>query len=272
VAQPWWPDVDWISADVGTDTATPAIAGTDFVFHLACSTYPSTSNLDAAFDLESNLVGSVRMIQTAVKCRVRRLIFISSGGTVYGLPRQNPIPENHPTEPICSYGIHKLAIEKYLYLFRALKDLDSLVLRVSNMYGDCQNLERPLGAVSHFTHRAVNGQPIEIWGDGSVRRDYVHVDDVVSALLKSIPYQGSERLFNIGSGRSVSLNQLLDLIRRRVDTQIVVKYLSPRSFDVQENVLDIGRAATELDWRPSISLEVGLDRLIVSARSTSLST
>ena len=137
------------------------------------------------------------------------------------------------------------------------------------MYGDCQNLERPLGAVSHFAHRAVNGQPIEIWGDGSVRRDYVHVDDVVSALLKSIPYQGSEHLFNIGSGRSVSLNQLLDLIRRRVDAQIVVKYLPPRSFDVQENVLDIGRAATELDWRPSISLEVGLDRLIESARSTS---
>jgi UDP-glucose 4-epimerase len=269
IAQPWWSDVDWISADVGTDTATPAIAGTDLVFHLASSTYPSTSNLDAAFDLESNLVGSVRMIQSAVKCRVRRLIFISSGGTVYGLPRQNPIPENHPTEPICSYGIHKLAIEKYLYLFRALKDLDSLVLRVSNMYGDCQNLERPLGAVSHFTHRAVNGKPIEIWGDGSVRRDYVHVDDVVRAFLKSISYQGPEHLFNIGSGRSVSLNQLLDLIRRRVDTQIVVKYLPPRSFDVQENVLDIGRAATELDWRPSISLEVGLDRLIESARSTS---
>jgi UDP-glucose 4-epimerase len=210
------------------------------------------------------------MFQTAVKCNVRRLIFISSGGTVYGLPQQNPIPETHPTNPICSYGIQKLAIEKYLYLFRELKDLDSVVLRVSNLYGEFQNLERPLGAVSHFTHRAVAGNPIDIWGDGGVRRDYIHADDVVSALLKSITYQGPEHLFNIGSGRSVSLNQLLDLIKQRVGKEIVVNYSPARRFDVQENVLDITRAAKELGWRPSISLETGLDRLLESKRASSL--
>jgi UDP-glucose 4-epimerase len=269
-AQPWWSQVNWLSADIGTDTAAPALSGADLLFHLACSTYPSTSNLDAAFDLESNLVGSVRMFQTAVKCNVRRLIFISSGGTVYGLPQQNPIPETHPTNPICSYGIQKLAIEKYLYLFRELKDLDSVVLRVSNLYGEFQNLERPLGAVSHFTHRAVAGNPIDIWGDGGVRRDYIHADDVVSALLKSITYQGPEHLFNIGSGRSVSLNQLLDLIKQRVGKEIVVNYSPARRFDVQENVLDITRAAKELGWRPSISLETGLDRLLESKRASSL--
>jgi|SRR6267154_3122419 len=268
--QSWWSDVDWISADIGTDTAAPALTGADLVFHLASSTYPSTSNLDAAFDLESNLVGSVRMFQTAVKCGVRRLIFISSGGTVYGLPQRNPIPENHPTDPICSYGIHKLAIEKYLHLFRALQDLDSVVLRVSNLYGEFQTLERPLGAVSHFTHRAIEGKPIEIWGNGEVRRDYVHVNDVVNALLKSIPYEGHEHLFNIGSGRSVSLNQLVDLIRQRVGKEIVVNYAPARSFDVQENVLDINRAAKELEWKPSISLESGLDRLVGSAKATLL--
>jgi UDP-glucose 4-epimerase len=125
-------------------------------------------------------------------------------------------------------------------------------------------MERPLGAVSHFTHRAVERKPIEIWGDGAVRRDYIHVDDVVSAFLKSIPYQGPERVFNIGSGRSVSLNQLLELIRQRVGNEIVVNYAPARSFDVQENVLDISRATRELDWKPSISLEAGLDRLLGS--------
>jgi UDP-glucose 4-epimerase len=258
--------VDWISADLGTGTAAPAMAGADLVFHLASSTYPSTSNSDAVFDLESNVVGSVRMLETAIKCRVQRVIFISSGGTVYGIPQKNPIPETHPTDPICSYGIHKLAIEKYLHLFRALKDLDSIVLRVSNLYGEFQDLRRPLGAVSHFAHRAVGGRPIEVWGDGAIRRDYIHVDDVVSALLKSVQYRGQERLFNVGSGRSVSLNQLLDLIRQRVGKEVVVNYKPSRRFDVQENVLDVTRAVGELDWKASVSLEAGLDRVIESAK------
>ena len=107
----WWSHVDWIAADLGTDTAAPALEGADIVFHLASSTYPSTSNSDAVFDLESNLVGSVRMLKMAAEYKVRRVIFISSGGTVYGVPQQNPIPETHPTDPICSYGIQKLAIE-----------------------------------------------------------------------------------------------------------------------------------------------------------------
>lgn len=265
-AQPWWADVDWISADLGTETSAPAIAGAELIFNLASSTYPSTSNSDVVFDLESNLVGSVRMFKTAVEREVRRVIFISSGGTVYGVPQQNPIPETHPTNPICSYGIQKLAIEKYLYLFRALQDLDSVVLRVSNIYGEFQNLERPLGAVSHFSHRAVEGKPIEIWGDGSIRRDYIHVDDVVSALLRAMSYSGQDHIFNIGSGQSVSLNELLDFIRRRVEREIAVIYKPARSFDVKENVLDITRAAKELGWKPSIDLETGLDRIINSAR------
>ncbi len=244
----------WISADLGTENSSPALVGADLVFHLASSTYPSTSNVDAAFDLESNLVGAVRMLRTAVDYRVRRVVFVSSGGTVYGLPRQSPIPEDHPTDPICSYGIHKLAIEKYLYLHRTLNELDSVVLRVSNMYGEFQNLERPLGAVAHFVKRAVGGVPIELWGDGSIRRDFIHVDDVVDALLRTIGYSGPERVFNVGSGHSASLNELVDLIRQRVG-QVVVNHQPARSFDVQENVLDVRRAERELDWEslPSVS-------------------
>ena len=265
-AQPWWTSVEWISANLGTENAAPALVGADLVFHLASSTYPSTSNVDAAFDVESNLVGCLRMLRAAIESQVKRIVFVSSGGTVYGVPRENPIPETHPNDPICSYGIHKLAVEKYLYLYRALNHLDSIVLRVSNLYGEFQNLDRPMGAVSHFVHRAVNGVPIEIWGDGTIRRDYVHVDDVVDALLKTIDYRGPEYVFNIGSGRSVSLNELVDLIRRRVLNGVAVKYLPPRSFDVPENVLDTTRALRELGWSPAIDLETGLDRLIESAK------
>lgn len=268
-AQPWWQSIEWISADMGTETSVPAFVGAEVLFHLASSTYPSTSNVDSVFDLESNLVGCVRMLKAAVECEVKRVVFVSSGGTVYGIPRQNPIPETHPTDPICSYGIHKLAVEKYLHMYRKIHGLNSIVLRVSNMYGEFQDMDRPLGAVSHFIYRVVSSLPIEVWGDGATRRDYVYVDDVVAALLKAADYDGSEHIFNIGSGQSVSLNELIELILKRVNRSVPVHHSPARSFDIPENLLDISRAAKELAWTPTISLETGVDRLIASATSKS---
>jgi len=263
--QSWWSDMEWIKADLGAEASRSAMAGAEVIFHLASSTHPCTSNSDAVFDLQSNLIGSVRMLKRASVSGVQRVIFISSGGTVYGVPRQIPIPETHPTDPICSYGIHKLAIEKYLYLFRTLGELDSIVLRVSNLYGEHQNLDKPLGAVSHFAYRAATGKTVEIWGDGTIRRDYIHVDDVVNAFRKAITYRGPERVFNIGTGRSVSLNQLLELIGQRVDRRLQVTYAPARGFDVLDNALEITRAARELGWTPSIRLEAGLDRVLRSS-------
>jgi len=263
--QSWWSDMEWIKADLGAEASRSAMAGAEVIFHLASSTHPCTSNSDAVFDLQSNLIGSVRMLKRASVSGVQRVIFISSGGTVYGVPRQIPIPETHPTDPICSYGIHKLAIEKYLYLFRTLGELDSIVLRVSNLYGEHQNLDKPLGAVSHFAYRAATGKTVEIWGDGTIRRDYIHVDDVVNAFRKAITYRGPERVFNIGTGRSVSLNQLLELIGQRVDRRLQVTYAPARGFDVLDNALEITRASRELGWTPSIRLEAGLDRVLRSS-------
>jgi UDP-glucose 4-epimerase len=195
------------------------------------------------------------------------MVFVSSGGTVYGLARQNPIPESHPTDPICSYGIHKLTIEKYLQLFRSKNSLDSIVLRVSNVYGETQDCNRPLGAVAHFTARAVNEIPIEIWGDGTTTRDYIHIDDVVNALAKSISYEGAERLFNIGSGHGVSLNQLVEMLRQRLSKPVTVNYRPQRGCDVFENILDISRARRELSWTPGVALELGLERMIRAAQA-----
>lgn len=260
--EPWWPNVEWIAAPIGTESSARALQYADFVFHLASTTLPSTSNADIAYDLESNVIATVRTLEAAASMRVRRMVFVSSGGTVYGVARQNPIPESHPTDPICSYGIHKLTIEKYLQLFRSANSLDSIVLRVSNMYGEFQDCSRPLGAVAHFTARAVNGTPLEIWGDGTTTRDYIHVDDVVDALSKAVSYEGKERLFNIGSGRGVSLNQLVEMLRQRLPKGITLNYQPRRSFDVFENVLDVSRARHELLWTPKVTLESGLERMI----------
>lgn len=263
--EPWSSQVEWVSAALGTPEAASALRQADSVFHLACTTLPSTSNADPGYDLESNLLATVRTLEAAAAVGVRRLVFVSSGGTVYGPARQVPIAESHPTDPICSYGIHKLAIEKYLHVFRVSNRLDSVVLRVANMYGESQDCSRPLGAIAHFTGRAVKGQPIEIWGDGRTLRDYVHVDDVVGALVRAAAYAGKERVFNIGSGRGVSLLQLVEMLRDRISTPVTVKHLPGRDCDVAENVLDIGRARRELAWSPAVTLEMGLERMIGAA-------
>jgi UDP-glucose 4-epimerase len=258
----WWSEVDWISASIGTEPCALALQDADFLVHLASTTLPLTSNSDIAYDIESNVIGTVRTLEAASALGIRRTIFVSSGGTVYGPAQQTPITEHHPTEPICSYGIHKLAIEKYLQLFRSQNRLDSIVLRVSNLYGESQGCGRPLGAIAHFATRAVEGVPIQIWGDGTITRDYVYVDDVVNAILKSATYKGTERLFNIGSGRGTSLNQILEMIRLRIPKPVIANYKPSRDFDVRENILDSSRAKRDLGWVSQVTLETGLDRMI----------
>lgn len=269
--EPWWPEVEWVAAPIGTELCARALRHAGLVFHLASTTVPSSSNADIAYDLESNVVATVPTLEAAASMGVQRVIFASSGGMVYGPARESPITESHATEPICSYGIHKLMIEKYLQLFRSRNGLDSIVLRISNMYGESQDCVRPLGAIAHFTERAVSGIPVEIWGDGTTTRDFVHVDDVVNALLKAALYDGADRLFNVGTGHGVSLNQLIGLLRQRLAKPVTVNFQPSRNFDVTENVLDITRAMRELAWAPGISLESGLERMVqaVQARGPS---
>jgi UDP-glucose 4-epimerase len=265
--QTWWSDVEWVSASAGTDSCALALQDADLLVHLASTTLPSTSNSDICYDLESNVVATIKTLEAASALGVRRMVFVSSGGTVYGPARELPITESHPTDPICSYGIHKLAIEKYLQLFRSQNRLDSIVLRVSNMYGESQGCGRPLGAIAHFAARAVEGTPIQIWGNGTITRDYVYVDDVVNAILKSATYERAERIFNIGSGRGISLNQILDMLSLRLQKSVVVSYQPARGFDVPENILDTKRAKCELGWVSEVSLETGLDRMIRTVQS-----
>jgi UDP-glucose 4-epimerase len=266
--EPWWSQVEWVAASMGTESFSGALQGAEFLFHLASTTLPSTSDANVAYDLESNVLATVRVLEAAAKRSVRRLVFMSSGGTVYGIAQEKLIPETHPTEPICAHGIHKLTIEKYLQFFRLMKGLDSVVLRVSNIYGESQDCNRPLGAVAHFTARAVRGIPIEIWGDGTTTRDYIHVDDVVSAITKAMHYEGTERLFNIGTGRGVSLSQLVDMLRARLPQAVTVEYRTRRCFDVPVNVLDSCRARRELVWTPEVTLEVGLEKMLCRAEGT----
>ncbi len=235
-----------------------ALEGCDACFHLVSTTSPKTSNDDPVFDVETNALGTLRLLTHVVKSGVKKIVFVSSGGTVYGIPNQVPIPETHSTDPVCSYGITKLAIEKYLELFRQLHGLNYAALRVANPYGILQRVHAAQGAVAVFLGKALNGETIEIWGDGTVVRDYVYISDVADALVLALENETGERIFNIGSGRGHSVNEVLDLIEKVTQRRVLRRYLPSRSCDVSKSVLSIERAVKFLGWSPQIELERGI--------------
>ena len=241
-----------------------AMEGAELVFHLASGSLPQSSNRDPQADVQVNLLGALKVFEAARQAQVQRLVMVSSGGTVYGVPQQVPIVEGHPTEPTCSYGISKLAIEKYVALYRQLHGLDGLVLRVANPYGERQRLDATQGVVPVFLGKALRGEPLQIWGDGSTVRDFLHISDVVTALLAAAHYRGEERLFNVGSGEGLSLNQLVELLRAELQRPLAVEYLPARGFDVPTNVLCIERARRSLGWNPKVTVSEGLHRLCAS--------
>ena len=239
-----------------------ALKGCEVVYHLVSTTLPKNSNENPAYDVESNLVATIRMLESACRNGLRKVVYVSSGGTVYGIPQQLPIPESHPTEPIVSYGITKLAIEKYLHLFFTLHGLDYCVLRLANPYGQRQRVASSQGAVAVFLHKAMRDEPIEIWGDGSVTRDYIYISDVVSAMLRAMDYSGTHHVFNIGSGIGLSLNELLEQIECAMSRPVRRTYLPGRRFDVPINVLRIDRAQESLCWQPRIMIADGIRKTL----------
>lgn len=241
-----------------------ALEGADLLFHLASGSLPQSSNRDPQADVEANLLGALNLFEAARLAQVKRLVMASSGGTVYGVPQQVPIPESHPTDPTCSYGITKLAIEKYLALYRQLYGLDGVVLRVANPYGERQRLHATQGVVPVFLGKALRGESLQIWGDGSTVRDFLHVSDVVTALLAAARYSGGAHLFNVGSGEGLSLLQLVTLLEDTLQRPLQVDYLPARDFDVSANVLCIDRARQQLGWSPHVPVAEGLRRFCAS--------
>lgn len=261
VAEDRRPGLTTLEGDlVSTKDIEAALEGVDVCYHLVSTTLPRSSNLDPAYDIETNLLGTLRLLDAAVRQKVKRIVFTSSGGTVYGNPTNTPINEAHPTNPTCSYGIMKLAIEKYLALYQQLHGLQCTVLRLANPYGERQRIEASQGAVGVFLGKVLRNEPIEIWGDGSVVRDYLHISDVIRALLLPVGSNTSStsKVFNIGSGKGCSINDLIHTISVVTDRQPKVKYLPGRGFDVPVNVLDISKAKEQLNWEPFIGLHEGI--------------
>lgn len=259
------PNLTFVFASMGESLALEqAMEGADVVFHLASGSLPQSSNRDPKADVQVNVLGALNLLEAARQAKVKRLVMVSSGGTVYGVPQQVPIPETHPTEPTCSYGITKLAIEKYVALYRQLYGLDGVVLRLANPYGERQRFDATQGVVPVFLGKALRGEPLQIWGDGSTVRDFLHISDVMSALLAAGRYSGNAKIFNVGSGEGLSLNQLVGLLETTLDRTLDVEYLPSRGFDVPTNVLCIQRARDHLSWSPKVPVAEGLRKVCAS--------
>jgi UDP-glucose 4-epimerase len=231
------------------------------VYHLAWTTIPETANADPLGDVSANVISTIALLE-ALRQRAHppRLVFVSSGGTVYGKLRSVPVSEDHPLSPITAYGASKAAAELYLGHYRALHGIDCRVARVANPFGAGQDVSRGQGAATTFIHCALTGRPIFIWGNGEVVRDYIHVSDAAAGIvaLAEAEELDGKWVFNIGSGRGVSLNRIVAELETRFGRTLLVHRELGRSFDVPVSVLDITRAKTLLGWSPRLSFSDGI--------------
>jgi UDP-glucose 4-epimerase len=226
-----------------------AVDGAEIVFHLLGGTNPEVSNKDPIADLQVNTVASVQLFELCRAAGVRKIIFVSSGGTVYGRQAVCPIPETAPTDPISAYGINKLMVEKYLQLYSYLGGPKAIALRVANPYGPFQNPFRRQGLVAALIETVLSDRKVEIWGDGQVVRDFLYVDDVAQAMLLAALYEGPETVLNVGSGIGRSVQEVAQSIcamLARPDIEFV--YKPSRQADVAANVLDIRRIGAAFGW------------------------
>ncbi len=256
------PRLTWVEGDLRDPEFDydALLAGVRIAYHLAWSNVPYSANLDPVADVMDNVAPTMRLAEGAARVGAR-LVFTSSGGTVYGRLERTQADEDHPTRPISFYGMSKLAAEQYLRLYAELRGLDLTILRIANVYGPGQASGRNFGALATFAERAIRGEEIVIWGDGEVVRDYVYVTDVVAALVASGNSVVSGRVFNVGSGQGQSLNQILEALAP-ITPPLKVRREAARDYDVPTSLLEIGRARDEIGWAPAVEFGEGIARTV----------
>jgi UDP-glucose 4-epimerase len=242
------------------DEVYGALKNIDYVFHYISTTIPATAKNNPVYDIESNVIGSVKLFQSAIKANIKKIIYSSSGGTIYGEPINLPIREIDNTNPIDPYGISKLTIEKYLYYFNYNYGLDYTIFRYSNPYGERQNPNGKQGVIPIFLNKIKQGEQPLIYGDGSMIRDYIHIEDAIDATMAVLESKTHEKIFNVGSGEGRSINELLATISRVLGKKITPDYIKHNGTYIQKVILDISKIQSQTGWKPIISLEEGIRR------------
>ncbi|MCL4292901.1 MAG: GDP-mannose 4,6-dehydratase [Acidimicrobiia bacterium] len=238
----------------------------EVVFHLAAQIDVRVSVARPAFDAEVNIIGSINVAQGALKAGCRKLVFASSGGTIYGSPESLPVDESHPQRPESPYGVAKKAVGDYLHYFREAQGLEYTALAFANIYGPRQDPHGEAGVVAIFAGKLLAGQRPTIFGDGKQTRDFVYVDDAVDALVRASE-RGGGLLLNIGTGTETSVQELFDAMARAVGFRQPAVYASARAGEVPRSALDPTRAGMHLGWQPWTSIDEGVARTIEYFRS-----
>jgi UDP-glucose 4-epimerase len=228
----------------------------EVVFHLAAQADVRVSVADPVLDADINILGSLRALEGARQSGARKVVFASSGGTIYGDAEHLPIKESQAQKPLSPYGVAKKTVGDYLHVYRELYGLEYTALALANVYGPRQDLHGEAGVVAIFAGRLLGGEPCMIFGDGKQTRDFVFVDDVVDAFSRAGD-RGSGLLCNVGTGIETSVNDLYAAMARNAGVKSPATYMPARSGELQRSSLDPSRAGMHLGWKPWTTIDKG---------------
>ncbi len=251
-------DVDYIYGDFNDiNSIKKALLNMDIVYHLLSTTIPMTADKNTEYDVRSNLIGTLRLLEALKEQKIEKFIFTSSGGTVYGDPQYLPIDEGHPLHPIGSYGIVKVAIEQYVQLYAKKYNIPFLIIRPSNPFGPRQNFLGAQGVISTFLYKTLEGETLQVWGDGNAVRDYIYITDVADFFVIAC-LSNEVGIFNLGYGSSYDVNEIITKIFQVTGLKTDIEYIEAETFNVKKVVLNMTKTQQTLKWKPKVTLEEGL--------------
>lgn len=254
-------NVDLITGDFQHMDFETLLEGVDTVFHFISTSTPFDGTERMAVDIEENLLPTVRLLDAMRKKSIKKIFFVSSGGTVYG-ECTIPAKESEKTSPECVYAAQKVWIENCLHLYEKYDGIQGYILRVGNPYGLEINKKKHQGIIPIFTEKIIREEPIEIWGTGENRRDYIYIDEVIDAIEAVYAYQGTYRIFNIGTGSSYSTHEMIEQIERVVGKQAKIIYMEKRKCDLLESQLDVSLIRMECGWHSRLTVGQGIEMYV----------
>lgn len=251
---------EWFQGNVLDEVVLEAaLKDVDTVLHCACTTIPITSDKDPEFDVNTNLIGIIRLLKAMVRFNSMRLLFISSGGAVYGNTGNNKVSEDLKCNPVSSYGVVKLAMENYMLAFSHQYGIQPLIVRPSNVYGLGQHHLGKNGVIVTFIDRILKGEALEVWGNGDALKDYLHVNDLIDFIQTAL-HNYQTGIYNVAQGRSDSVNSIIQKIEKVSGKAIRVSRKPAVPGDVREIHFDNSLAKETFGWYPKIETEVGIEQ------------
>lgn len=249
-------DVEMVYGDFSRIDMGKLLEGVDTVFHLISSSMPADGVEGMKDDIVKDFLPTIQLLDMMGKKGIPTIYFVSSGGTVYG-ELDDPANEKNILRPQCAYAVSKVYLEQCLSMYSKYCGICAFILRVGNPYG-IDRFGKKQGIIPIFTKKIVDGETIEVWGDGTNRRDYIFIEEVIDAMEAVEQYNGNERIFNIGTGISTSTIRIINILSEELQKDVKIRFLPKRACDVQNSCMDVSLIKNECHWKSSITIERGI--------------